>query len=71
MIIPADMTIEQFSRALAYEYGNVPRLGDGDDWQRWAANLQISSAFSSYDLPSPYLLNNPKEWMEVFTGSIN
>lgn len=71
MIIPRDMTIEQFSRALAYEYGNVPRLSDGDDWQRWAANLQVSSAFSSFDLPSPYLLNNEKEWMEVFTGTIN
>ena len=71
MIIPYNMTIEQFARALDYEYGNVPRLDEGDDWQRWAANLQISSAFSSFDLPSPYLLNNKKEWMEVFTGSIN
>jgi hypothetical protein len=71
MIIPRDMTIEQFSRALALEYGNVPRLAQGDDWQQWAANLQISSAFSSFDLPSPYLLTNKKEWMEVFTGSIN
>lgn len=71
MIIPTDMTIEQFSRALALEYGNVPRLNDSDNWQEWAANLQISSAFSAFDLPSPYLLNNEKEWMEVFTGSIN
>jgi len=71
MIIPTDMTIEQFSRALAYEYGNVPRLVDPSEWQIWASNLQLSSAFSSYDLPSPYLLNNQKEWMEVFTGVIN
>jgi len=65
------MTIEQFQRALSFEYGGVPRLTDPNEWQRWAASLQISSAFSSFELPSPYLLNNEKEWMEVFTGTIN
>ncbi len=71
MIIPSDMTIEQFSRALAYEYADVPRLMEPSDWQRWAANLQISGAFAGFALPSPYLLDNEKEWMEVFTGTIN
>jgi hypothetical protein len=71
MIIPRDMTIEQFSRALALEYGNVAILSDGEDWQRWASNLQISGSFASFTLPSPYLLTDKKEWMEVFTGSIN
>jgi hypothetical protein len=71
MIIPMDMTIAEFSRALALEYSNVPFYNEGDDWQRWASSLQIDGAFASYILPSPYLLTNKKEWMEVFTGTIN